>query len=215
MMFPRRQRLRNHRVPPARKMDDGGEVIVQFRMVGPLRAGGGVDGHRVARAGEIPAGQVEKVDRLFEDPVAHAIDIVPPAIGALPVGMPPEFDQCVERIANRAGFDQFLHLAPKRRHPQFVADRKNPLARERAKVDQLRAIRERSVPWVFRATRAVRIRERPAPLRSGGAREGRWSRVRIPQPQAFRGSRHRRATVGDRCALWRRIARIARKSQAA
>ena len=72
VMLEAGERLRDDGKPPAGEVHGGGEIVLQFRLRGVAGYGAGVDGNRLAGGGEITPRQVEKVDRLFENPVAHA-----------------------------------------------------------------------------------------------------------------------------------------------
>src|SRR5262245_41403827 len=104
MMLPAAQALRDDGVSAAGKIDDGAEMIVQLRMIAPLAVGPREHGFRIGL--QIPAGEIEKVDRLFEDPVADAANVIAPAVRAKPIRAPPEFDQRIERLADGARVEQ-------------------------------------------------------------------------------------------------------------
>src|ERR1035437_7418107 len=106
--------LGDDRVAAIREMNDGAEVVLQLRMLVPLVAGIGEYGHWLAGLGEIPAGQIEEMNRLFQDPIAHLLDVVAPAAGALAVGIAPEFDQAVARITDCALVHHLLEPPPER-----------------------------------------------------------------------------------------------------
>ena len=84
--------------------------------------GAGVDGRRLAEVGQVPAGEVEVMDRLFEDPASDAGRVVAPAVRAAAEAAPPEVDRARQRAANPAGRDLGLEPPPERRKPQLVAD---------------------------------------------------------------------------------------------
>src|SRR5207237_8628329 len=100
MMLPTGQGLRDSGIAAAIEVDDRREIVVKLTSIGAFAVGGGVDARRVCR--EIPAGQVEEMDRLFEDPVANAIDVVAPAAGDQAIGAAEELDQKGERLAKSA-----------------------------------------------------------------------------------------------------------------
>src|SRR5687768_15148559 len=148
MMLPRGQRLRNRRVSAAGEAQHGGEVVLQLRVVGPTRGGVGEHGGRLADALEVPAGEVEEMDGLFEDPVPDAVDVIAPPVGPETVGAPPQLDQRVLRVADVAGVDHLLHLAPQRRKPQLVADREELALAGRQRVQRV-AVLERQRHRLF------------------------------------------------------------------
>src|SRR5262245_7994920 len=101
MVAKRGQRLHDDGVGPIGEAESGGEMRVQVgayivRLVcrrwlrelvtpcGGIRAG--VDGGGVAGLGHVPAGEVEEVDRLFENPATDPLAVVAPAAGALAIG---------------------------------------------------------------------------------------------------------------------------------
>ena len=111
MMLPAGERLCDDRVRPAGKAHDGREIILKLGLGLPA-VGRGVNRERVAKPGEIPAGQIEKMDRFLENPIPNPSRVVAPAVRTQPVGASPQFDQRIERIADRAGIDEPLDLAP-------------------------------------------------------------------------------------------------------
>src|SRR5579871_3167255 len=84
------------------KGDEGAEIVFQLRVTLLPRVSPGIDAHGITRPGQVPAGQVEEVNRLLEDPVADALDVVAPTVRAETVWPPPQLDEHIERPANRA-----------------------------------------------------------------------------------------------------------------
>ena len=78
---------------------------------------------RLSITREIPAREIEEVDRLLQHPTADARGIVAPARRAEAVGFAREFDEHVLRLADHVGVDPTFDLAPLRGEPEFVADR--------------------------------------------------------------------------------------------
>src|SRR4051812_33249832 len=95
-------------------------------MTGLTRIRSGIHSLRLARRMQIPAGEIEEVNRLFKNPTADAIDIVPPITRSLSVRTPRQLDQYVKRIAHCTGGNHFLDFPPKRRQPQFMTDCEDP-----------------------------------------------------------------------------------------
>src|SRR5687768_7603652 len=112
MMLERGQRLRDHGVGAPGKSDDCAEVVLKLRMARLDRVGTRIDRDRLTRAGQIPAGQIEEVDRLFQDPVADAFDVKPPAARAEAIGTPPQLDQGIAWLANLACLDHLTNTPP-------------------------------------------------------------------------------------------------------
>src|SRR6185437_6670882 len=109
---PAGQGLRDGRVSAAGELDNRGEIIVKLGMVRPMPVSRGVNRYRLSRLLKIPAGEVEEVNRLFEDPISHAGDVISPATRAEPIRFAPQFDERVKRFADRAIVDEMLHLPP-------------------------------------------------------------------------------------------------------
>ena len=82
MMLPAGKRLRDHGIAALGKFQHGREIVVQLGMARLPAVGRGIDRHRLADGAEIPAGQVEKMNRLFQHPIADALDVVSPAVRA-------------------------------------------------------------------------------------------------------------------------------------
>ena len=59
------------RCPSSKDREADGE---KFRMARLARVGGGVDLFRLTGSGEVPAGQIEEMDRLFQDPIPDPLD---------------------------------------------------------------------------------------------------------------------------------------------
>src|SRR5688572_3108236 len=98
MVLERAERLRHDGVRSLRKRDQCAEVVLQLRMIGLLAVGLSVNGERLAQRGIVPASQIEEMDWLLEDPVAHAIDVEPPAVGPKPIGAARQLDEQVLRL---------------------------------------------------------------------------------------------------------------------
>src|SRR5213079_236176 len=81
------------------------------------------------------------MDRLFEDPVADAIDVIAPAAGAEAIRPAKKLDEDVERPPDGACIDQLLDLSPERGKSQLVADREQAMVVAR-QCDQLAALIE-------------------------------------------------------------------------
>ncbi len=66
------------------------------------------------------------MNRLFEDPASHPVQVVAPAVGAETVGASPEFDEGIIRLADAPGVDLMLDPPPEGREPQLVAHGEEP-----------------------------------------------------------------------------------------
>ena len=71
---------------------------------------------------EVPASQIEEVNRFLQNPIAHPVDVVPPAARTLSVRKPRQFDQHVLGRADHALVDQRSDASPKRRKTHLVID---------------------------------------------------------------------------------------------
>src|SRR4051812_29598404 len=72
MVFERAQRLRHHGVRSAGKVNNGAEIVFQFRVANLPRGRGPINRLRLAKVAQIPTGQIEEMDRLFQDPITDA-----------------------------------------------------------------------------------------------------------------------------------------------
>src|ERR1019366_10751616 len=90
-------------------------------------AGGRKHRNRLAGFGKIPAGQIEEVDGFLQNPVANLFDIVAPAARALPIGIAPQLDQAIARVAYGPFVHHLFDPSPKRGEPELMADGQEPL----------------------------------------------------------------------------------------
>src|SRR5439155_10803256 len=95
--------------------------------------------NRLATSGHIPAGEIEKMDRLFENPASDAVAIVAPAAGTLAIGKTRQLDEGGPRPADGAVFDELLDAAPERRDAQLVANGEHQIVTS-GECDQLVAL---------------------------------------------------------------------------
>lgn len=128
MMFEHGQCLGDDGIRTAGKLHNRAKIVLQLRMVVLPRIRGSKDGYRLAGRVQIPAAKVKKMDRFFQDPVADALDVVPPPVGPQPIGPARKLDEHVQRRSDGPVVDQLFGPAPKRREPQFMTDRQQPLA---------------------------------------------------------------------------------------
>src|SRR5512137_2051781 len=100
MMLESTQGLGNDRVGATREIDNGAEVILQFRVLRLPRVGTRVNAHGITHAGQIPPGKVKKMNRFLKYPVADTLDVVAPAFGPSTIRVAPQLDQDVERLSD-------------------------------------------------------------------------------------------------------------------
>src|ERR1035441_3968046 len=91
------QRLRDDRVAAIGKVEHRAKVILQLGMLVALVAGAREHRNRFARLSKIPAGQIEEMDWLLENPVADLLDVIAPAARALAIGVAPQLHQAGPR----------------------------------------------------------------------------------------------------------------------
>ena len=87
------------------------KVVVQLRVGWVAGIGGGKHYFRIARVFQVP-GQVEKMNRFFQDPIADSLDVESPGFGAQSVRSPRKLNQNVLGYTDGAVVDKFLYPAP-------------------------------------------------------------------------------------------------------
>src|SRR5260221_122842 len=100
------------------------------RRIAGITVGMEFDG--IAAAFQIPAGEVEEMNRLLEDPTADARRIVTPPARAEAVGLAQQFDENVLRLADGAALNDLLDLTPLRGQAKLVAQGEPRFARFRS-----------------------------------------------------------------------------------
>src|SRR5262245_19169547 len=105
MAFERCHGLRNDRKEAAGEVHDRAEVVLQLGSASLFRASAGVNRDWLTGRRQEPTAQIEKMARLFQEPVADAADVVAPALRTLRIGPAPQLDRQVARRADCAGID--------------------------------------------------------------------------------------------------------------
>src|SRR5438105_378192 len=93
MMAKGRERLHDDRVCAIREANRRRKMVVQVGLAKDAGRGAGVNRDRLTTGCHVPAGEVKKMNWLFENPASDSLAVVAPAAGALAIGKTRELDE--------------------------------------------------------------------------------------------------------------------------